>query len=312
MLIDALLLIIGLLLLVKGADIFVTASVGIARKLEIPTTIIALTIVAMGTSAPEAVVSISASIRHSNALAIGSIVGTNFFNLMLIVGLCAIIKPISVHVKEIALDFWVSIFAAAALLAVMVLSPTGHISRFASLLFLLGFLLFMGYSIWHALKHRTEEQLHHGKERPMWLNILLVVVGFAAVLGGGELAVTGALDVAYTIGMTERVVGLTILAMGTSLPELVISISACRRGENDFAIVNVAGTNLFNILGILGVSGLVSPLSIDPALIQDAAVLFVSSLLTLAFVYFSKGLSRIQGAVMVAIFVVYTAYILIV
>ena len=315
--IAALLLILGFALLIKGADVFVGASVDIARMLKIPPVIIGLTVVAMGTSAPEIVISVTASLRGANALAISNVVGSNAFNLMFIIGLCALIRPMPVKLGEISKDFWISIFAAVLLLGLKLLSGE-HIPRLGGGILLSVFAVYMFSLVRQALRARGEPEnigknlgKPENKRKPLALVIFLALLGLAMILVGGQLTVDNATSIAVSLGVTERVIGLTIVAMGTSLPELIICLLACKRGENEFAIGNIVGSNIFNILFILGVAGLISPLEIDRALVLDTAFLIVGSLVALKFVYSGKTLGSREGLVMLLLYAGYMVFVLI-
>ncbi|MCL2223395.1 MAG: calcium/sodium antiporter [Defluviitaleaceae bacterium] len=309
MILNSFLLILGFALLIKGSDIFVDASVGIAEKLSVPKVIIGLTIVAMGTSAPELVISVTASARGSNALAIGNIVGSNIFNLMLIIGLCAVIRPMIVNVRQIHKDFWISIAAAIMLLVLKVVGGD-FIPRAGSLLLVAIFATYMFFLIRKAIKtaepHEHDEQ--EKKSRPLPIYALIAIFGLGLIIGGGHLTVESASYIAAAMNISERIIGLTVIAIGTSLPELVISLVACKKGENEFALGNIIGSNIFNILFILGVAGLVSPLQIDGGLVADTSFLIVGSLLTIAFVYSRKRISRPEGALMVLMYLAYMVF----
>jgi len=312
------LLIFGFALLIKGADIFVNASVGIAKRLKIPRVLIGLTIVAIGTAAPEAVISVTASVQGANGLAVGNIVGSNIFNLMFIIGLCAVIKPMAVKLHEILKDFWLSIIAAAMLLGFMVFSGN-IIPRIGSLLFLLVFIGYMIVLVRQALKAKSLEGLdaNEGKEsveeiadkiRPLPMIILFALFGCAMIIVGGQLTVDNATQIAMVMGVSERVIGLTIIAIGTSLPELITSLVACKKGENEFALGNIIGSNIFNILFILGVAGLISPLEIESGLVIDTIFLVIGSLFALLFVYTNKRLGRSEGLAMVLMYIGYMIF----
>lgn len=313
MLLQSVLLVIGFILLIKGSDIFVDASVGIAEKLNLPKIIIGLTIVAMGTAAPELVISITASMRESNELAIGNIVGSNTFNLMFIIGLCAVIRPLVVKVKEIEKDFWLSIFAAALLLILKFLGGE-YIPRTGSLLLVAIFVGYMILLIRKALRGKIEsnepsqEDLENKKHRAMPVYILLAVFGLGMIIGGGHLTVESATFIATALNISERVIGLTVLAVGTSLPELIISLVACKKGECEFALGNIIGSSIFNILFILGIAGLISPLQIDGGLIFDTAFLIVGSLIALVFVYTRKRITRVEGGIMAGMYLAYMGF----
>ncbi|MCL2014510.1 MAG: calcium/sodium antiporter [Oscillospiraceae bacterium] len=318
--VQVLLLILGFILLIQGANVFVSASVGIAKKLRIPGVIIGLTIVAAGTSAPEAVVSIIAASKGSNDIAAGNIVGSNIFNLLLVVGICALIKPFAVRLKEISGDFLVSAGAAGTLLVMAVFSAIfddpakGIILRISSALLLFVFVIYMFVLIKKTAKEKDaerdeERQVNRVSVRPLPLSILLAVTGCALVILGGQFTVNSASKIAAWLGVDERIIGLTIVAVGTSLPEFVVSIVACKKGESEIALGNVIGSNIFNILFILGLAGVISPLTAGAGInmIPDIILLILSSLLVLFFVYSGRRLVRTEGFVMV---IAYTAYII--
>jgi len=309
---EAVLLILGFALLIKGADIFVSAGVGIAKKLRIPAVIIGLTIVAMGTGTPEAVISITASVQGANSLAISNVVGSNIFNLMFIIGLCAVIKPIPFKIQEISKDFWISIIAAVVLLGLKLIGGA-HIPRWGSLILLVAFIVYLVLLVRQALKAQGEEKTagedDTGKTRRLPVLVLLALLGCVLIVAGGQLTVDNATKIAIALGVTERIIGLTIVAVGTSLPELVTSLVACKKGENEFALGNIIGSNIFNIMFVLGVAGLISPLEFDSALMFDTVFLVAGSLVALLFVYTSKRLARGEGLVMVLMYAAYMALV---
>ena len=309
---EALLLIAGFVLLIKGADIFVNASVSIAKKLRIPSVVIGLTVVAMGTGAPEAVISFTASAQGANALAISNIVGSNIFNLMFIIGLCATIRVLHFDVIQIAKEFWLSIIAAAILVGLILVSGT-HIPRWGGAILLIIFAIYLVLVVRKAVKAQgakddSEEDL--SKLKPMPIIILLAVLGCGLIIVGGNFVVDNATKIALALGVTDRIIGLTIVAVGTSMPELVTSLVACKKGENEFALGNIIGSNIFNIMFVLGIAGIISPLEFDGALIFDTVFLIAGSIIALIFVYTSKRLTRPEGFVMVALYVGYMVYIL--
>jgi cation:H+ antiporter len=309
--IEAVMLIIGFALLIKGADIFVGAGVGIAKKLMIPTVIIGLTIVALGTSAPEAVISITASIQGANSLAISNVIGSNIFNLMFIIGLCAMRKSIPFKAQEISKDFWVSIIAAVMLVGLKIIGGT-HIPQWGSLILLAAFIAYIILLVRQALKTQGKEKIAEediGAQKSLPVMILLALLGCVMIVAGGQLTVDNATKIAISAGVTERIIGLTIVAMGTSLPELVTSLVACKKGENEFALGNIIGSNVFNIMFVLGVAGLINPLEFERALIYDTVFLIAGSLLALLFVYTSRRLARREGLVMVAMYAAYMAFV---
>ena len=309
---ETLLLIAGLALLIKGADVFVNAGVGIAKKLRIPSVIIGMTIVAMGTSAPEAVISFTASIQGASALAISNIIGANIFNLMFIIGLCAAIKAMNVDVIQIVREFWLSIIAVGILIGLILISGT-HIPRWGSAILLGLFILYLVIVIRRAMKAQGEhdgKDEDAGKQKPFPIIILLALLGCGMIIVGGQFVVDNATKIAMDLGVTDRIIGLTVVAIGTSMPELVTSLVALKKGENEFALGNIIGSNIFNLMFILGISGIISPLEFDSALIFDTVFLIVGSLISLLFVYTSKRLTRPEGYVMAGLYIGYMVYIL--
>ena len=309
MALQILVLLIGFALLIGGANVFVNGSVAIAHKLKIPTVIVGLTIVAFGTSAPEAVITVTASLRGSNGLAIGNIVGSNIFNLVFIIGLCAVIKPVPVKLWEVAKDFWLSIAGAAILLVLLVVGGMA-IPQLGSLLMLVIFAVYLGLLIRRAIKESSSTDEASTVQKPIIFHILLSIAGGALIIFGGHLTVESATEIAIGLGVSDRIIGLTVVAICTSAPELVTSLVACKKGENEFALGNIIGSNIFNILFILGLAGLISPLEIVDGLVIDTGFLLATSLLTLLFVYTRKVLSRREGIVMVVLYLGYIFYTL--
>ena len=315
---EILLLLAGFGLLIKGADIFVGASSDIAKRLKIPNLIIGLTIVAMGTSLPEAVVSISAAVNGSSGIAVGNVIGSSIANLLFIIGFCALVNPIRVKLEEIARDFWISVGAAALLLLMMVIFRES-IPRLGAFVLFVGFTIYMIILIRLALKNKEQTSEFQenqdgkngsGESKPVVRIIFFAVLGAALILAGGQFTVRSAVNIALALGITERVVGLTIVALGTSLPEFVTTFVAYRKGKGDMAIGNIIGSNIFNILFILGMAGMITPLAIDGSLIFDAAVLTAGSLAFLLFATSGKRIVRFEGLSMVAIYAAYMIFVI--
>ena len=303
------LLILGFVFLIQSAKIFVDASVEIAKRLRIPTMVIGLTVVAMGTSAPEVVISVSAAIGGSGDLAIANIVGSNIFNLLFIVGFCALIYPISVKMKAISRDYWASV-AATVLLFVMIIVFGDVIPRFGGFILLAGFIAYMTVVVRSALKNKTQGPDDDVPLRPLWKSITFAILGIAVIVGAGQLTVNSAINIATTLGITERVIGLTIVAMGTSLPELVTTLIACRKKQGEFALGFIIGSSIFNIAFVLGLAGLITPLTIDPGVMTDMAVLAAGTLAFFLFAKSSERVVRIEGLTMMLIYVGYMAWVL--
>lgn len=310
------LLIVGFTMLIKGADFFVDGASGVADKFGIPQIIIGLTIVAFGTSAPEAAVSITSALKGSASLAIGNVLGSNIMNVLLILGLTAVIRPIKMQDQtyKIELPFVMFTTVLLAVLAIMG-SSIGLVDGIILWVFMI---LFMVYLFRSAKKGKTdlvempEEGGEKAKPKPIWLLIVLIILGGAMIVLGSNLTVDSASFIAAKFGMSERLIGLTIVAFGTSLPELVTSVIAARKGNSDIAIGNIVGSNIFNILFILGTTALITNIPYSMNFNFDAVVALVA--LILLFVLVSnkdKVLKRWGGAVMLASYAAYFAYILI-
>lgn len=302
-------LIVGFVLLIKGADFFVEGSSSVAKKLRVPSIIIGMTIVAMGTSLPETSVSVSASIAAKNDLAISNVIGSNIFNLIVVCGICAVLCPLTVDGTTLKRDFPFSIVMAGLLMALGGID--GVVGRFDGILFLVLFVVFLLIMIYSAKKSRDNSapEADEYKIMPVWKCILYMVGGIAAIAAGGEMVVEGASDIARAFGMSENLIGMTIVALGTSLPELVTSVVAARKNELDMALGNVIGSNIFNILFVLGIASAISPVSYTNENLIDSAVLIVMSMIVLIFCLPKKRLIRWNGAAMLALYAGYTAYI---
>lgn len=297
------LLLAGFVLLIKGADYFVEASSSIARKLRVPSIIIGLTIVAFGTSAPELAVSMTASISGNNEIAVGNVLGSNIFNLLVVLGACGAIRPFKVVLRW---DFLASIGAALALFFLIFRDLT--VGRADGILLLLFFLVFVGLTVRDALANRVETTEELTLLPPLRCTVY-VIGGLAAIVIGGDLVVKSASQIASSFGLSQTLIGLTIVALGTSLPELVTSIVASKKGENGLALGNVIGSNIFNITMVLAASAVVSPIPVNPFMVYDALFLIAASLLTLILCRSKNRISRMEGLLMLAIYAGYMVYI---
>lgn len=311
--IDILLLLAGFVLLIKGADFFVEGAASLARRLRIPSLVVGLTIVAIGTSAPELAVSISASLGGQNSMAVSNVIGSNVFNLLGVLGVCALIIPLGVTRDILRRDYPVSI-AVSVLFFLMLLfvGAAGEITLWEALLLIA---LLIGYVCWtvmSALKNRSAADEAAPVKFVWWKCAVFIVAGVAGIVFGGNLVVDHASALGSAIGMSDSLVGLTICAVGTSLPELVTSIAACRKGENDMAIGNVVGSNILNVLCILGVSGAISPITVSGAdlgnTLVDFGVYVVVCVLTYVFCLTQKRITRAEGGVLVGMYLLYMAY----
>ena len=298
------LLLLGFILLIKGADYFVEASSSIAKALRVPSIIIGLTIVAFGTSAPELAVSVTAAIGGNNDIAVGNVIGSNLFNLLVVLGVCGVILPMKVKLRW---DYIATLLVAGILYLLIAFDL--ELSRADGILLLILFVVFIGLTIRDALINRIQsteefELLSAGR------CILYIVGGLAAIVFGGDLVVDNASKIASSFGLSQNLIGLTIVALGTSLPELVTSVVASKKGENGLAIGNVIGSNLFNILMVLALSATISPITINPLSVQDTMILIVSTIVTLILCRRKNEISRMDGVVMLLIYTAYTAFII--
>ncbi len=311
------LLIIGFLFLIKGADSFVSGSSSIARIFKVPSLIIGLTIVAFGTSAPEAAVSITASLKGNNDMAIANVVGSNIFNLLLVVGVASIINPIKVQKSTIIKEFPFAILASTVL---MILAhdtkfqgyDTNLLTRADGLMLLALFIIFMYYLIEMAITSKEEMNIEQADESmSIGKSILLSILGVLGIIIGGDIVVNSASNIALSWGMSQNLVGLTIVAVGTSLPEFVTSIIAAKKGESDIAIGNVVGSNLFNILFVLGLSSTISNIQIHPIVFIDMLVMILVTILTYIFAATKKTVSKGEGFILAVIYIIYMIFIII-
>lgn len=300
-------LIVGFALLIKGADFFVDGSASVAKKLRVPTMIIGLTIVAMGTSAPECAVSIAASLKGSNTMAISNVVGSNIFNLMVVCGACAVFTPLAVKENTMKQEFPLSILAAAMLWVMG--NQSMSIGRVDGVILLLVFAVFLAWMVFEAKKARGSAQEEERVPLKGWQCVVYITVGIGAIIAGGEFVVDSASAIAKDFGLSPTLIGLTVVAFGTSLPELVTSLVAARKGETDMALGNVIGSNIFNILLVLGVAGAVSPMEVLMENLIDDIILIGMSSIVWVFAWRRKQISRIHGALMLAMYAGYTAYI---
>jgi len=303
-------LLAGLVLLIKGADIFVDASVGIAKRLRLSPVLIAVTIVSMGTSIPELVISTTAAFGGANDLAVANVVGANIFNLMMILGLAATVKPIAVRFNEVSREYWLSVGTAVFLLVIaFVMGYT--IPRWASAVLVVVYAGYIIYLVGQAPRGSGEGENEPLPQKKLSRYLLAALLASVLIFIGGQLTVWAAEGLAPILGITQRVVGLTIVAVATSLPELVFTLIACKRGENEMAVGAIVGSNIFNIMMVLGVSGIILPLGVTSGTVVDLAVLVGGSLLFLVFVTTKKRLSRWEGVLMSVVYLGYVGYLLV-
>lgn len=312
-LIAIVLLVVGFVLLIKGADFFVEGSSSVAKRLRVPSIIIGLTIVAMGTSLPELAVSVTASMSGNNALAVSNAVGSNIFNLMVVCGVCALFTPLAVDKGTLKREFPFSILCAILLCVFGYIGMT--LGRVDGIIFCVLFAGFLAYMIRNALKAREggekilEEEAEEIKVLPVWKCVVYILGGIIAIKFGGDFVVDGASTIAAGFGLSQNLIGLTIVALGTSLPELVTSIVAAKKNEVDMALGNVIGSNIFNILLILGVAAVISPVTLIIENLIDVILLIAMSVLVWIFAWSKQEIRRMEGAVMLVIYAVYLVYI---
>ena len=318
-----LLLAVGFAFLVKGADFFVEGSSSIAKKLKVPPIIIGLTIVAMGTSLPETAVSVTASLVQNNELAVSNVVGSNIFNLMFVIGVCSILTPIMVQKATVVRDIPLSLGCALVLLVLGISGlgdkagmTLGHADGVIFLIVFAGYIFTMVRSAMKARAAGQKVEIEGVEECDIMIelsygkSILFLIVGAAAIAFGGDLTVDTASRIAIELGMSQTLVGLTIVSIGTSLPELVTSVVAARKNEVDMAVGNAVGSNIFNILMVLGISSAISPVALIRENIIDIVLLMVFSVMVWIFAGTRKKIERKEGIIMVVVYLVYCAYII--
>lgn len=308
MILNVLFIFVGIVLVLWGADRLTDGAVAVAEKMKMPQIVIGLTIVAMGTSMPEFCVSLVSALKGTTDLAVGNIVGSNIFNTLLIVGVSAWVAPMTILKSTVRKDIPFALFASVILL---IMCLDGNISRLdAGILFVL-FLVFMYVTLKGAKTKdddttaKTDSIEDNKKPMAAWLSIVWIIVGLACLIGGSNLFVEGATKVAEHIGVSEAVIGLTIVAGGTSLPELATSVVSARKGNSGIAIGNVLGSNVFNILAILGVTGVITPIHLQGITMLDLSMMVVSTLLVWLFSFTKYKIARWEGIVLTIVFIGY-------
>lgn len=309
-------LIIGFVFLIKGADLFVEGAASIAKKFNVPAMVIGLTVVAMGTSAPEAAVSITSSLAGQNDMSVANVVGSNFFNILVVLGVSSIIATLPVEKNTIKKDTPFLLIVSGLLL---LFGINLRISRVEGLIFLGLFIYFLINTVKNAKNNALDAEeeaaitaeVENIVEFSIPKTILLSVIGIAGIILGGDMVVDSATKIATTLGMSANLVGLTIVAVGTSLPEFVTSIVAIRKGETEIAIGNVIGSNVFNILLVLGLATSIKPITISMFALFDIVFMVLVTILLYLFMKKNNSLVRKQGIILVAIYIVYMVYTII-
>lgn len=307
-LLQFLLLVLGFVMLVKGADWFVDGAAGIADRFGIPQLVIGLTIVAMGTSAPEAAVSITAALKGSAAITIGNVVGSNIMNILVILGITSVIVTVAVAKSTVRYEIPYMLFITVLL---MIFGYTGGtISRVEGIGLWIAFIVYLAYLFIMAKKNKEAVE-EEGKKKPVWLLILLAIVGVVLVVWGSDISVDAATELAKAVGLSDRFIGLTIVAFGTSLPELVTSTSAALKGKADIAIGNIVGSNIFNILFVVGTTALITPVVFEMGFLIDFLVAIAAGVLLWLCVFKDQKLNRTGGILMLVGYAAYFVYLMV-
>lgn len=305
---QALLLVLGIIVVLRAADWLTNGSVGLARRMGVPQIVIGLTIVAIGTSMPEFFVSLMSAVNGTPDLAVGNIVGSNIFNALLIVGVAAMVTPITILPSTVKKDIPVAVFASVLLMG---MTLDGRISRIDAAILFAFFLVFIWLTLRGAKTGESTEDAQTGKQLTVGKSIWFMLCGLIGLVAGSQVFVSNASALAHTIGISDAVIGLTIVAGGTSLPELATSVVAAKKGNSGIAIGNVLGSNVFNILMILGITGLVQPMTITGITMVDLAMMVVSMVLLWLFSFTKYRIQRWEGVVLTVVFVGYLSWLIV-
>lgn len=308
LLIQFVLLVVGFAMLVKGADWFVDGAAGIADKFGIPQMVIGLTIVAMGTSAPEAAVSVTAALKGNAAITIGNVVGSNILNILIILGLTALIT--SVKMAKSTLKIEIPIMLAITILLVVQGVTGNSITRVEGIIMWVAFIAYLTYLFIVAKNNPQPVEEEEEKAKPVWMLLVFAVVGLVLVVWGSDVTVEAATKLAQAAGLSQHFIGLTIVALGTSLPELFTSVSAARKGNADIAIGNIVGSNIFNILFVVGTSALITPVLFESKFIVDSVISIFAGVLLWLCTFKGMLLKRPHGVIMLACYGAYFVYLL--
>ena len=322
---NLLILAAGFVALIKGADIFVDGSAALARVFRVPAMIIGLTVVAMGTSAPELAVSTLAAVEGANEIAFSNVVGSNIFNLLMVLGVCAVVRPVPVNRTILKEDYPVAFIPTLVIFLLMgglklfggelfhagMDSVAGTVTRPIALGLLAVFAAYLFVLIRSARKNRRKEEDSFGYKYPVRKCVFLILIGLALIVGGGQAVVYSAKEIARALGMTETLIALTVVSVGTSLPELVTSLMAARKQETELAVGNVVGSNIFNLMMILGVSAAIHPVTVNVASVWDLLILLFITAETWLFALVGKKITRAEGILMVLSYAAIVAFAII-
>lgn len=305
------LLIAGFTVLIKGADFFVEGSGSIAKKLRVPDIIVGLTIVAMGTSSPELAVSVSAALGGSSDISVGNVVGSNLLNILIVLGISAVLSPIIVDKSLFNRDFPMLI-VTAVILPLIAVTGGNRIGRLGGIVLIAIFIVYIMLTVRSALQYRKEYPSSETEEitvMPWWQSIAFTVGGAAAVIISGQISVNAATDIAHQLGISEAIIGLTVVALGTSLPELVTSAVAAKKGNSDMALGNIVGSNIFNVLLILGTTAVIKPFPVSTESIIDQIAVLAVTILLIIFSKTGNKISRTEGIIFLFLYVIYAVYL---
>ena len=307
MIMSLIVLILGFVLLIKGADFFVSGSSDVAKKFNIPSIVIGLTIVSLGTSLPELAVSLTASIHGNNSLAVSNVIGSNMMNLLVVLGASALLNPVKVTKKVLKSDYPLSIAISGVLFVLGILGM--RLGRLDGIILVALLVFYLHLQLKAAKNGSNKEEVEKTKEINMKKAIAFIVGGALAIKFGGNFVVNSAVEIAEKFGLSETLIGLTIVAMGTSLPELVTSLVAAKKGEVDMAIGNVVGSNILNVVMILGVSSIISPITFIGENVIDLIIMIALSLVVYVYMKSRNELSKVEGMSMLMFYLIYTLYI---
>lgn len=301
------LLLVGFVFLIKGADMFVDGASDLATKLKIPSMIIGLTIVAFGTSAPEAAVSVSSALSGSNAIAISNVVGSNIFNMLAVIGITAVLYKIDITRESLVHDF--PIMLVSSILLLIFIFTGSQISRLEGILFMAMIIAYVAFLIYKSMKQSSKMPVGTTHLSNGYI-LVYIVIGIIGIILGGNLVVDSSKEIALSIGMSETLVGLTIVSIGTSLPELITSVTAAYNKKTDIAIGNAIGSCIFNILFILGLTNIISPIKTTNIMFIDTLIMIIVAVITYILAYDKKDFNRKDGLILIALFVIYMIYII--
>ncbi len=309
---DYILLILGMVILIGGADVLVMGASSFAKKLHIPNIVIGLTVVAFGTSFPEMMINVFASLEGQSSLAVGNVIGSNIVNILLVVGAAALMRPLQVQNFTVRYEIPFSLLAMAVLFVVandglINNTATSLLQRSDGIIFIAFFIIFIYYTFVVSTHGHHEEEGHDVKEMSHLKSAIFMLLGVVGLYFGGEFIVNSAVSLSEQWGMSQRVVGILVVALGTSLPELATSLVASYKGNADMAIGNIVGSNIFNVFLVLGVSASISPISFDPEINFDLLIAFIASVLLFVFVFTRGGrrIDRIEGSILLLLYAIY-------